>query len=161
MAMRAQQPKMITELVAILIRIPVGRVLAIGALSQHFRVSPRAIETAITSLHADAGCEVPWHRVVMDGGALGQLGPRAEHLARLRAEGLQVAPAGIVQDMDRVAIRDVAALPARPAAPSTANAPAPLTPPSTPPGQAIPGASGAYSAPARSRGRLGAPKSTV
>ncbi|HRK18782.1 MAG TPA: MGMT family protein [Hyphomicrobiaceae bacterium] len=133
------------ELCAVVARVPVGRVLVIGALGRHFRVSPRAIETHLKGLEPEAREKLPWHRIVMDGGALGQIGPRSEHMARLRSEGLAVAPAGIVQDMERVAIRDVESLPATVAEVAPAE---PVTAPQA-------------AGPNRSRGRLGAPKSSV
>lgn len=133
------------ELCAVVARVPLGRVIVIGALGRHFRVSPRAVETHLKSLGSEDHEKLPWHRIVMDGGALGQIGPRGEHMARLRAEGLAVAPAGIVQDMARVAIRDVASLPLGVAE---------MAPP-----EPVPAAQPA--GPNRSRGRLGAPKSSV
>ena len=131
----------------ILERVPPGRVITVGALSAWFGLSEPALLGALKRLSSGAGDWVPWHRVVMNGGALGRFGPRAEHLARLRSEGVVVAPAGIVQEMQRAAVRDVAALPA-------AHSPAMCE-------QAQVAANSNPPAPSRSRGRLGAPKSSV
>ncbi len=146
MAQGSSHAKLTADLIALLQRIPRGQVLTVPAVSRALNTPERLVTTLLGSLQARRS-NVPWHRVVMEGGALGRHADRDTHLGRLRTDGVAVAPAGIVQDMARVAIRDAELLPKSPAkfadGPAAETSPAPATPPS------------------RSRGRLGAPKSTV
>lgn len=140
----AGHAKLIGDLVAVLRRIPRGRVLTVSSLSRHFRQPDRLLLTLLANL-SKTGDDVPWHRAVMDGGALGRHADRALHVELLRADGLAVAPAGIVQDLAQVLILDVDGLPLKlQAATDISQA---VTSPGAPP--------------SRSRGRLGQPKSSV
>ncbi|MEQ1649836.1 MAG: hypothetical protein ABL898_14740 [Hyphomicrobiaceae bacterium] len=144
----AGHAKLIADLVAVLKRIPRGHVLAVSALSRHFRQPDRLLLTLLAGLSKSDGTsesDVPWHRVVMDGGALGRHADRSLHLNRLRADGLAVAPAGIVQDLARVVISDLSNLPQKAHAATAGSLP--LTALDTPT--------------SRSRGRLGQPKSSI
>jgi alkylated DNA nucleotide flippase Atl1 len=87
--------------------IPPGRVMTYGDVAAHVGVpSPRQVGQVL----ARRGHEVPWQRVVMaDGGLVPHA--RADHLARLRAEG--TALRGTRVDLDRARWAPRAARPAR------------------------------------------------
>jgi methylated-DNA-protein-cysteine methyltransferase-like protein len=96
---------------ALLAAIPAGRVTTPEAIAAQLDVAPAWIRTAIGRLSDDELQMVPWHRVVAVGGAIGR-GPWQEtQFARLVREGITVSPAGIVQDMGRVQLGDLANLP--------------------------------------------------
>ena len=137
------QRQQMERLAAIVLRIPAGHVLTLDALALGLHLPDKLVATLLGMLSRSGG-DVPWHRVVMPGGALGRHADRTEHVRRLKADGLAVAPAGIVQDMPRVALRSLAALPVKIADTQQVEPAAVPAPP-----------------PSRSRGRLGAPKSTV
>jgi len=102
------------RLMALLAAIPAGRVTTPEAIAAQLDVAPAWVRTAIARLSEDELQMVPWHRVVAVGGAIGR-GPWQEtQFARLVREGIAVSPAGIVQDMGRVLLADLANLPRLP-----------------------------------------------
>lgn len=99
------------RLMGLLAAIPAGRVTTPEAIAAQLDVAPAWVRTSIGRLNEDELQMVPWHRVVAAGGAIGR-GPWQEtQFARLVREGIAVSPAGIVQDMGRVLLADLANLP--------------------------------------------------
>lgn len=78
-----------------------GQVTTFERLAHATGVSERAIQHLMTHMNEEARASVPWHRVVAAGGAIGRHTRAAEQRRRLVAEGVDVSPAGIVQDLLR------------------------------------------------------------
>ncbi|HEX4892236.1 MAG TPA: MGMT family protein [Hyphomicrobiaceae bacterium] len=78
-------------------RIPAGRVVGIGTLAAAVGVDRRLAKSLLQQLTPEQRALHPWHRVVEDGGAIGRHPWREHQIDRLRAEGIPVAPAGIVR----------------------------------------------------------------
>ena len=117
-----------SKLLAALRSVPLGRVVTYETLAVSLASAPRLVETLLAQLSEDEREMVPWHRVLAKGGAIGRGPHRDQQFAKLVREGVMVSPAGIVQDMARVAVKDLMALPSgitkRPdAAPITGPAP--------------------------------------
>ena len=100
-------------------RVPSGRVVTLGALGRHMRVTPHHIATILAGLGGSERDTVPWHRVVADGGAIGRHKHHDAQIARLKREGVPVSGAGIVQGLAERVIVDLdspgGAAPAEPA----------------------------------------------
>ncbi|HEX6969332.1 MAG TPA: MGMT family protein [Micromonosporaceae bacterium] len=77
----------VEEVLALVERIPPGRVMSYGAIADHLadRANRRSARR-VGSIMARHGGGVPWHRVVTSGGRLPP-GHEAEARARLLAEG--------------------------------------------------------------------------
>ncbi len=99
------------RLLALLAAIPAGRVTTPEAIAAQLDAAPAWVRTAIGGLSEDELQMVPWHRVVAVGGAIGRGPWRETQFARLVREGIAVSPAGVVQDMGRVLLADLANLP--------------------------------------------------
>jgi methylated-DNA-protein-cysteine methyltransferase-like protein len=56
----------------------------------------------------------PWWRVVADGGAIGRGPHRDRQMARLRADGVPLSAAGIVQEFAERRVSDLSAMPKTP-----------------------------------------------
>lgn len=83
------------EVLAVVERIPPGRVMSYGAIADHLAErSGRASARLVGSIMARHGGGVPWHRVV---NAAGRLPPGHEARARalLLAEGTPLRGAGV------------------------------------------------------------------
>ncbi len=92
------------ETLAIVRDVPPGRVATFEAIGAALAVAPRHIAYILAML-TDGEREIaPWHRVVAKGGAIGRGPHRDAQFARLVREGVLISPAGIVQDLARVAI---------------------------------------------------------
>lgn len=102
------------RLLALLAAIPAGRVTTPEALAAQLDAAPAWVRTAIGRLSEDELQMVPWHRMVALGGAIGRGPWRETQFARLVREGITVSPAGVVQDMSRVLLADLADLPRLP-----------------------------------------------
>lgn len=117
------------RVLALLQRLPVGRVTTPEAIALACGVPAALVRTALSHLSEDERQIHPWHRVVASGGAIGRGPHREAQFARLVREGVAVSPAGIVQDMGRVLLTDVSGLPvpgrepARPADDAAPNSP--------------------------------------
>lgn len=85
-------------------QVPVGRVVTIDQLARHFDLLSPLVTTLLAQLTEDERQSVPWHRVVAKGGAIGRGPHRDRQFAALLREGVLVSPAGVVQDMARVAL---------------------------------------------------------
>lgn len=99
------------KLMGLLRTVPTGRVTTQEAIAVELNApSPSWVTTTLARLSEDERQLVPWHRVVAAGGAIGR-GPWHEtQFARLVREGISVSPAGVVQDMGRVAVLDFTTL---------------------------------------------------
>lgn len=98
---------MTQEMLALIARVPAGRVVTLDLLAARIAVIPSVVATLINNLTEDERDRVPWHRVVAKGGAIGRGPHRDAHFARLVREGVPVSPAGIVQDMARIAVTEI------------------------------------------------------
>ena len=103
--------------------VPAGRVTTGEIIAAYVNVSPAEVVTILARLSDDERETHPWHRVVAKGGAIGRGPWRETQFARLVREGVAVSPAGIVQDMDRVLLSDLAQT-----SPALAGGPAPIKP---------------------------------
>lgn len=101
--------RMAQDLLMLISTVPSGRVVGIDLLAQRLSVNPAVVTTLMTGLTEDERDRVPWHRVVAKGGAIGRGPHRDTHFARLVREGVPVSPAGIVQDMSRIAVTELVA----------------------------------------------------
>lgn len=115
---------MTQDMLALIAAVPAGRVVGVDVLAQRLAVIPTVVTTLLNGLTEDERERVPWHRVVAKGGAIGRGPHRDTHFARLVREGVPVSPAGIVQDMARVAVTELNAS-SRPAKADAAPAPSP------------------------------------
>lgn len=95
------------DLTAILTRIPAGRLVTHAALAERWNVPPRLVAQLVMGLGDAERRDLPWHRIVASGGAIGRHPWRHEQMARLLAEGVPVAPAGIVHQLAERAVRDL------------------------------------------------------
>ncbi len=96
-------------LLALLEKIPAGRLATHGQIAAELRMMRPHVAALLQDLNDDERTSVPWHRVVADGGAIGRHKHRDAQMARLRAEGIAVAPAGIVDELSRRRIADFSA----------------------------------------------------
>jgi methylated-DNA-protein-cysteine methyltransferase related protein len=101
-----------TEMLTVVRSIPPGSVVTLDRLADHLVVIPTLVATLLANLTSDERDVVPWYRVVAKGGAIGRGPHRDAQFAKLVREGVSVSPAGIVQDMGRVAVQDLDAPPA-------------------------------------------------
>ena len=99
------------DLIGILRRVPSGRVTTFDAIAVTLKIPPRVIATLLAGLTETEREIVPWHRAVAKGGAIGRGPNRDQQFARLVREGVLVSPAGVVQDISRVAISNLDAPP--------------------------------------------------
>ena len=95
------------EVLRLTATLPAGRLTTFGALGNQLKASPRHIATLLAAIAEDAETDIPWHRVVADGGAVGRHERRGEQIRRLQAEGIAVSTGGFVQDFVRVAVLDL------------------------------------------------------
>lgn len=95
------------ELLSALAKIPPGRVASLESLAGAIGAPLPSLMRLLGKLTDDERQAVPWHRVVAKGGAIGWGPHREAQFARLLREGVPVSPAGIVQDMARVALVDL------------------------------------------------------
>lgn len=92
------------ELLSLVRCIPGGRVATLDVIARQLGVIPNVVLTLLSGLSDDERQIFPWHRVVAKGGAVGRGPHRDAQFARLVREGVPMSPAGIVQDMGRVAV---------------------------------------------------------
>lgn len=91
----------VEEVLALVERIPAGRVMSYGAIADYLRdVSGRGSARHVGTIMARHGGPVPWHRVVSAGGRVVP-GHEREALRRLRTEGTPLR--GEAVDMTRAA----------------------------------------------------------
>jgi len=85
----------VEAVLALVERIPPGRVMSYGAIADHLADrSGRASARLVGSIMARYGGAVPWHRVVTASGRLPP-GNETEARARLLAEGAPLRGAGV------------------------------------------------------------------
>lgn len=109
------------DVLALIARVPAGYVVTHRQIADHLKVSPQHIANVAAGLDDRDHAEVPWWRIVADGGAIGRHPRRDEHMRLLRSEGLVLSPVGIVQDLAARRVHDIAHPPAapKPAAPAS------------------------------------------
>ena len=121
MAGSAQFARIKSDVLAITTKITLGRVATHKQIGQHLKVEPRHVAYILSTLDAAERTNVPWWRVVADGGAIGRHLHRDDQMAQLRAEGVVLSPVGIVQDLEVRKVASLAVLmqpgPARPEPP--------------------------------------------
>lgn len=110
-AMHARIKRDVLSLVA---RVPAGYVVTHKQIGDHLKVSPQHIANVIAGLDDVDRQDVPWWRVVADGGAIGRHPRRDEHFRRLVEEGDVLSPVGIVQDLATRRVPDLANPPKEP-----------------------------------------------
>lgn len=108
------------RMLAALRNVPQGRVTTAEIIAAHVGVTAAEITTLLARLSEEERDANPWHRVVAKGGAIGRGPWRDTQFAKLVREGVLVSPAGIVQDMGRVLVGDLATPPPIRAAEPTA-----------------------------------------
>ena len=128
------------DTLAIVAKVPAGFVTTQSDIGRHIAVLPRHIAYIVATLDEAERETVPWWRVVADGGAVGRHVRRDDQMARLRADGITLSPAGIVQDLAERRVKDLSAPPL-----GIATRPAPP----------------AGTIPSRSRGMIGKPRSSL
>jgi methylated-DNA-protein-cysteine methyltransferase related protein len=94
------------DVLAIVGKIPAGRLVTHGAIGRHLEVDPRHIVNVMTLLNDAERTRVPWWRVVANGGAIGRHALRDVQIRLLLADGVPIAPAGIAQDVTARAVTD-------------------------------------------------------
>jgi methylated-DNA-protein-cysteine methyltransferase related protein len=117
-----------TDVLTIVRGLPPGRITTFDAIGIHLDVQPRHVAYILATLTEFDHEIVPWHRVVAKGGAIGRGPHRDQQFAKLVREGVMVSPAGIVQDMERIAVKKLEPPPSGVTKrPETATPPAPLS----------------------------------
>lgn len=96
-----------SDVLSLLRGLPPGYVTTFEAIGTQLRIAPRHVASILAALTEIERETVPWHRAVAKGGAIGRGAWRDQQFARLVREGVCVSPAGIVQDMARVAITNL------------------------------------------------------
>jgi methylated-DNA-protein-cysteine methyltransferase related protein len=95
------------EVFAAACAVPAGRVTTYGAIARHLEVVPRHVAFVLSGLNEGQAEEIPWHRVVGEGGKVRL--PTSEGLdrqrRRLKKEGVVVSTAGVVRDFDTIVFR--------------------------------------------------------
>ncbi len=104
MAGRTADKKIKSRLIASLRMVPAGSVASVDLIAKSLNSVPAVVMTLLANLTEDDRDTMPWHRIVAKGGAIGRGPHRDQQFARLVREGVPVSPAGIVQDMARVAL---------------------------------------------------------
>ena len=105
---------------AIVARIPAGRLSTPGDIGRHLAIAPRHVATILSTLTDTERATLPWWRVVADGGAIGRHRFRDVQMQKLKAEGVPVAPVGIVGELQARRVLDLAIV--QPVAPAVADA---------------------------------------
>ncbi len=108
MAGSAAYARVKADVLAIIAKIPEGRLVTHSAIGRHLGVDPRHIVNVMAILDDADRADVPWWRVVADGGAVGRHPYRDDQIARLRADGVPVAPAGVAQEISTRTVTDFA-----------------------------------------------------
>jgi methylated-DNA-protein-cysteine methyltransferase-like protein len=89
------------DVLAIVSAIPEGRFTTFAAIGRHLDVMPRHFAYILASLDDHERRDLPWHRVLAEGGKISKtrLETRGrEQLERLRAEGLRFDRSLAVED---------------------------------------------------------------
>ena len=95
------------DVMAVIASVPRGKVTTFAAIGQCLGVMARHVSTIVSGLDGEEYDAVPWHRVVAEGGAVGRHQRRYEQIARLRADGLVVSPAGIVAGLEHAMLKTI------------------------------------------------------
>jgi methylated-DNA-protein-cysteine methyltransferase related protein len=103
------QVKIKADILEVIRRIPAGRIATHGQIGAHLGISPVHIAAMMAAMDDADRATAPWWRVVADGGAIGRHAGRDAQMKQLRAEGVVVAPVGIVQELSERRVRSLAA----------------------------------------------------
>jgi methylated-DNA-protein-cysteine methyltransferase related protein len=106
MANSAAFARIKADVIAIVERLPAGRVATHGEIGRHLAVFPRHVAYILATLDDDERERVPWWRVVADGGAVGRHLRRDDQIARLKADHVPLSAAGIVQELGERRVGD-------------------------------------------------------
>ncbi len=87
------------DVIAVIASIPSGRIATHGSIGRHLGIAPRQVAAVVAALDDETRGNIPWWRVLADGGAVGRHPRRDEQMQRLRAEGIPVAPVGIAGEL--------------------------------------------------------------
>ena len=87
------------DIIGVVASIPAGRIATHGSIARHLGITPGQVVSLLAALDPTARAEIPWWRVVADGGAIGRHVSRDEQMQKLRGEGIPVAPAGIAGEL--------------------------------------------------------------
>src|SRR5262245_49727994 len=93
------------RVVAVVARIPVGRVTTYGAIGKRLGVGARLVAFVMATLTPEESRELPWFRVVAANGVISSMKARGvgrHQVARLRDEGVAVTPRNKVEDFKLV-----------------------------------------------------------
>jgi alkylated DNA nucleotide flippase Atl1 len=99
------------DTLAIVAKVPVGRVTTHPDLGRFLGVPAHYVVTILGALDDHDRDLIPWWRVVADGGAVGRHAQRDEQIARLKLDGITLSPVGIVQDLADRRVKDLASPP--------------------------------------------------
>jgi methylated-DNA-protein-cysteine methyltransferase-like protein len=102
MALASYNKRTGIELLALVRKIPAGRVTTVGTLADKIGVPPPVVSTLLAHLSGETRDLMPWHRIVAKGGAIGRGPHRDQQFPRLVREGGVVSAAGVVQDLARL-----------------------------------------------------------
>jgi methylated-DNA-protein-cysteine methyltransferase related protein len=80
--------KIKADILEITKHIPAGHVTTFAAIADYLNVVPHHVAYILSTLSHEEADEVPWHRVVADGGAIKAGSRGASQKERLEAEGL-------------------------------------------------------------------------
>ena len=96
--------RLLSDLAAALSHVPASRVVPVNVLALHLGLNRPAAVRLVSALSDAERQSLPWHRVVAEGGAIGRHALRDEQISRLRAEGVPVSPAGIIDEFRERAV---------------------------------------------------------
>ena len=96
--------RLIADLAVALARVPATRVVPIHVLAAHLGLSRPAAVRLVAALSDGERRTMAWHRVVAEGGAIGRHALRNEQMVLLRADGVPVTPAGMVDEFRERAV---------------------------------------------------------
>lgn len=102
------------DCLALAARVPAGYVVTHKQIADQLKVSPQHISNVFAGLDDTDRTNLPWWRIVADGGAIGRHPRRDEQFQRLTAEGNVLSPVGIVQDLAARRVLDLANPPKEP-----------------------------------------------
>jgi alkylated DNA nucleotide flippase Atl1 len=140
MANSAMFQRIKSDTLAVVARVPVGRVTTHGDLGRFLDVPAQHVVMILAALDDREREMIPWWRAVADGGAVGRYARRDDQIARLRNDGITLSPVGIVQDLADRRVKDLA---------------------SPPPAIAVSADAIGAAKPSRSRGMYGKPSSSL
>jgi methylated-DNA-protein-cysteine methyltransferase-like protein len=95
-----------SQVLAVVVAIPEGRVTTYGTIGRHLRISARQVALVLATLTVEESERLPWFRVVAANGVVSSVKRRAvgrKQIERLRAEGVAVTRGNKVEDFHVIA----------------------------------------------------------